>query len=70
LVAVDLTTPDVARRGITVVRAVVPGAQPIGFGRNGLRLGGRRLYEAPVRMGYASSETTEASLNPDPHCYP
>ena len=70
LVAVDLTTPDVARHGMTVVRAVVPGAQPIGFGPTGTRLGGRRLYEAPAKMGYASSETTEASLNLDPHCYP
>jgi ribosomal protein S12 methylthiotransferase accessory factor len=70
LVAVDLTTPDVARRGMTVARAVVPGAQPIGFGRTGLRLGGPRLYQAPVRMGYMASEPTEASLNPDPHCYP
>ena len=69
LLAVDLTTPDVAPY-LRVFRAVTPGLQPIGFGPHGTRLGGRRLYTAPVAMGYTTVETTEQSLNPDPHCYP
>ncbi len=69
-IAVDLTTPDVAATGIRVVRAVVPGLQPIGFGRHAARLGGRRLYEAPCRMGYRSEPLSEQELNRDPHCFP
>jgi ribosomal protein S12 methylthiotransferase accessory factor len=69
LIAADLTTADVAG-SLHVVRAIVPGLQPIGFGRHGLRLGGRRLYEAPVAMGYRNEPTTEASLNRNPLCFP
>lgn len=69
LIAHDLTTPDVAG-AVHVVRAVVPGLQPIGFGPQGIRLGGRRLYEAPARMGYTDGPTSEESLNCDPHCFP
>lgn len=67
LIAVELTTPDVSASGLHVVRAVVPGLQPIGFGPFGLRLGGRRLYDVAERLGRARSE---AGLNPDPHCFP
>jgi len=70
LLAADLTTPDVGRTPVRVVRALVPDMQPIGFGPDGLRLGGRRLYTSPIAMGYAEVERTEESLNPDPHCYP
>lgn len=69
VLAADLTPPDVAGT-IEVVRAIVPGLQPIGFGPFGLRLGGRRLYEAPVRMGRRRSVATEDDLNRDPHCFP
>ena len=67
LIAVDLTTPDVSSSGLHVVRAVVPGLQPIGFGPFGLRLGGRRLYGLAERLGRACSES---ELNADPHCFP
>jgi hypothetical protein len=35
-----------------------------------MRLGGRRLYEAPVRMGYRSAPVREEQLNNVPHCFP
>jgi ribosomal protein S12 methylthiotransferase accessory factor len=70
LIAADLTTPDIGARGLRVMRAIVPGAQPIGFGPTGLRLGGRRLYTAPSAMGFTSTDTSEECLNPDPHCFP
>jgi ribosomal protein S12 methylthiotransferase accessory factor len=70
VIGVDLTAPDVARHGLRVVRAVVPGLQPLAFGPATLRLGGRRLYEAPVRMGHRATPILEAELNPDPHCFP
>jgi ribosomal protein S12 methylthiotransferase accessory factor len=51
------------------MRAIVPGLQPLGFGP-GLRLGGRRLYDAPLRMGVFSSRPAEQDLNRVPHCFP
>ncbi|WP_434427093.1 TOMM precursor leader peptide-binding protein [Nannocystis pusilla] len=69
LIGVDITAPDVVDSGIRVVRAIVPGLQPLGFGPL-LRLGGSRLYEAPVRMAYHPARTSEDALNPIPHCFP
>jgi ribosomal protein S12 methylthiotransferase accessory factor len=70
LIGVDLTPPEVLRRGLCVVRALVPGLQPFAFGRRALRLGGQRLYQAPVNMGYLAHPWREHELNPDPHCFP
>jgi len=70
VIAVDLTPPDVVETGIRVVRAVIPGLQPIGFGEHAARLGGQRLYWAPCRMGYRSAPLEEHELNRDPHCFP
>jgi ribosomal protein S12 methylthiotransferase accessory factor len=70
LLAVDLTTDDVLPTGLRVVRAIIPGLQPLAFGPEGLRLGGSRLYQAPVQMGYAARPRSEGELNPHPHCFP
>ena len=70
VIGVDITAPDIARYGVRVMRAIVPGLQPLGFGPSGLRLGGRRLYDAPVRMGVFSSRPAEQDLNRFPHCFP
>jgi ribosomal protein S12 methylthiotransferase accessory factor len=64
---VDLTTADVAPYGIRVVRTLATGLQPIHFGYGEERLGGRRLYEVPQRLGHAAAIRTEADLNPCPH---
>lgn len=51
-VAVDVTTPDVRRAGMHVARVVVPGLynnSPAAFPL----VGGARLYEVPVRLGWA-----------------
>lgn len=69
VIGVDITTPEVARCGIRVVRAIVPGLQPLAFGAR-IRLGGRRLYEAPLRMDQRRPVLTEADLNQAPHCFP
>jgi ribosomal protein S12 methylthiotransferase accessory factor len=63
----DLTTPDVAGCGLKVVRTIVPGLQPMHFGYGEERLGGRRLYELPARLGYRATPAGEADLNPCPH---
>lgn len=63
----DITTPDLIDYPIKVVRCLATGLQPIGFGHSSQRLGGKRLYELPVKLGYASKPLTEADLNPCPH---
>ena len=70
VLALDLTSPDVAESGYTATRVVIPGLQPL-FGDHLLRfLGGSRLYQVPQRLGFTSAETTLEQLNPDPHPYP
>ena len=66
---VDLTTPDVAELGFSVVRAVVPGFHPLFMGFSLRALGGRRLAEVPQRIGRAgcSLENGDHGL---PHPYP
>jgi ribosomal protein S12 methylthiotransferase accessory factor len=63
----DVTTPDLAGFPIRVVRALATGLQPIAFGYDTQRAGGRRLYELPRKLGYGSEVRTEAQLNPCPH---
>jgi len=62
----DLTTADLAPLGLRVARVIVPGFQPLHFGQEP-RLGGRRLYELPWRLGLAAAPTIPAALNQDPH---
>ena len=63
----DITTPDVAEAGYRVVRAIATGLQPIHFGWGQARLGGRRLYDAPMRWGFAGGPSTPETLNDCPH---
>jgi len=66
-VFVDVTTEDVAKYGVTVVRTLATGLQPMHFGHGLERLGARRLFELPCRLGLASGPSTEGELNPCPH---
>jgi ribosomal protein S12 methylthiotransferase accessory factor len=64
VVVVDLTTDEATRAGLWVVRAVIPGLQPLSFSHRARFLGHARLYDAPVRMGHRS--WAEPDLNPWP----
>lgn len=66
VLAVDVTTPDVAALGVRVVRGLVPGFVPIWFGANQARLGGRRLLEMPGRIGLRPARLDELNLDPHP----
>ncbi len=60
-VSVDVTTPDVASAGLCVVRVVVAGLYgnaPAAFPY----LGGDRLYEEPVRLGWTTERLTEDTI--------
>ncbi|WP_164465893.1 YcaO-like family protein [Actinoplanes teichomyceticus] len=63
---VDLTPDEALRTGMTVVRAVVPGLQPLSFSYLARYLGHPRLYQAPVRMGYPSRPEAELNAWPQP----
>ncbi len=67
---VDLTTPDVAPYGVSVVRAIATGLQPMHFGAGEERLGGPRLFAAAAKLGHANGIRTEHDLNPCPHPMP
>lgn len=66
VIAVDLTTPDIADLGLSVVRVVVPGFHPLHMGHANRALGGRRFADAmgeiPRWHGFPD--------NPYPHPFP
>lgn len=65
----DLTTSDIEPLGLCVVRAVIPGFQPLHMGYRLRALGGQRLWTVPQRLGYRGI-TRETGDNPAPHPYP
>jgi len=67
LLYVNCTPPDMAALGLHTARVLIPGFQPLHFGAGEPRLGGRRLYDLPHRLGLTPAPTTPEGLNPDPH---
>jgi ribosomal protein S12 methylthiotransferase accessory factor len=63
----DITPSDISPLGPRVVRVFITGMQPIDFGFAQGRLGGRRLYTAPVDWGYRTQPLIEPELNQCPH---
>jgi len=69
-VAVDVTPDDVRDLGFTAVRVVAADLHPLWGGHHVRCLGGRRVREVPVRLGYRASAPDVADFNPDPHPMP
>ncbi|MDY7233139.1 YcaO-like family protein [Hyalangium rubrum] len=67
---VDLTTPDIRSLGLTVVRVVTPELQPLHADHRWPFLGGKRLYEVPVRIGARAERVKEEQLSRYPHPFP
>ncbi len=65
----DVTTPEVRQLGLTALRAVVPGLQPLFAGHARRPLGGRRLREVPRRIGRTGIDP-DTGGNPLPHPFP
>ncbi|MEV5505166.1 TOMM precursor leader peptide-binding protein [Streptomyces orinoci] len=61
----DLTTPDVRRAGVHVVRVLVPGLQHLSGVHSCRLLGSRRLNSLPAALGFGSLPD-----NPYPHPLP
>lgn len=68
-VACDLTTPDIAPLGLSVVRVVAPGLHPLFMGYRNRALGGSRLYEVPRMLGHRGVAPGGPD-NPYPHPFP
>jgi ribosomal protein S12 methylthiotransferase accessory factor len=68
--AVDVTPPDVRAAGLWVVRVVAPELCALDVEHRARLLGGRRLYEEPLRLGRSTRVLSEDDLNPDPHPFP
>jgi ribosomal protein S12 methylthiotransferase accessory factor len=64
--AVDLSSDEALRCGVRVVRAVIPGLQPLSFCHRARYLGHPRLYDAPLRMGYRSYPEEQLNSWPQP----
>ena len=65
---VDVTTEDVRECGISVVRTIIAGMQPLDSDHRYRHLGGRRLFSVPVALGRPAPNLD--TLNPDPHPFP
>ncbi|MFI6910397.1 YcaO-like family protein [Nonomuraea sp. NPDC050394] len=68
IVYVELTTQDVAKAGLRVVRVLIPGLVP-NFPAAFPFLGRRRIQDEPVRLGWRERPLAEEELNhfPLPH---
>lgn len=64
VIAVDLTTDEARRSGMRAVRVIIPSLMPLSFVHRARFLGTKRLYDAPVKMGYGIR--TQDDINPDP----
>jgi ribosomal protein S12 methylthiotransferase accessory factor len=70
-IVVDMTSPDIADIGLSVVRVIVPGLVPLHAHHLRPFLGARRLFEAPRRLGWdRRGWNSGAGLNAMPHTFP
>ena len=69
VIAVDLTSEDVAECGYRAVKAMIPQMQHLEGDHRHRFLGCRRIYEVPALLGYPAKSHPD-QLNPDPHPYP
>lgn len=64
---VDITSPDIKPLGLFVIRAVIPGYQPLRMGHIYRALGGKRLKEIPQKFGYKNTQKDGLHV---PHPFP
>lgn len=71
VIVTDVTTPDIADVGFSVVRVVVPGLVPLHTDHARPYLGARRLFDAPSKLGWERHGWRSGrGLNPFPHPFP
>ena len=70
LLALDVTSEDVAGTGVSVMRVVAPQCEAMEGDYRAQFLGGKRWRQVPVDTGYRSQPSTLQDINPFPHPYP
>ena len=65
VIAVDLTTDEIAEKGFVTVKILAPGLHPLWAGDD-VPLGGKRVYEAPPRLGHPARGRDQMNLFPHP----
>ena len=70
LIAVDVTSPDVAEGGLTVARVFSPQLHPLDAGYSHRFLGGKRLRHRPADVGLVPHPLRDDELNDWPHLFP
>lgn len=66
-VFVDVTRPEVKKKGFVIVKVIMPQLQPLYLYENFKYLGGERLFHVPRTLGYKDTPKNEKELNPIPH---
>lgn len=64
---INMTPVDLSQLGLACVRVIVPHFQPMHFGANDARLGGRRLFDLPTRLGLGKGPRHVSEISNDPH---
>lgn len=67
VVYADITHPKIKKHGIVVVKVFIPKLQPLYLDEHYPYLGGNRLYEVPVQLGFLKVPNQEFQLNKIPH---
>lgn len=70
LYTVDVTTPDIAETGFTVMRVVAPAAQPLYLRETNRYWDTARLSTVPMARGYRETPPAWGELNETPHPFP
>jgi ribosomal protein S12 methylthiotransferase accessory factor len=68
--AVDVTSPDVRRLGLHVVKTLAPELCALDVSHRARFLGGRRVLHAAAELGLLPRALRADELNPDPHPFP
>lgn len=68
--AVDVTSPDVRRLGLHVVKTLAPELCSLDVSHRARFLGGTRILSAAAELGLAPRALRLDELNPDPHPFP
>lgn len=66
-VYVDITHPKIKKHGIVVVKVFIPKLQPLYLDECYPYLGGNRLYDVPVQLGFLKVPNQEFQLNKIAH---
>jgi ribosomal protein S12 methylthiotransferase accessory factor len=65
----DVTSADISSLGIHVIRAIIPGYQPLIMGHNNRALGNKRLWQLPQQLGLSGRVPAQGDF-PYPHPFP